>query len=455
MSRTGWTARLLVAVLAATGLVLADPRPEPAEAAIPGCLAGEVVDIASTSTGLGYWAVAADGGVFSFGDAPFFGSMGGRALNQPVVDLVPTADGKGYWLVAGDGGVFAFGSAVAPASNPLPGSRLNTPVVAASRSGTSGLLLTAGDGGVFALGGAAFHGSMAGRPLNQPVVDIVTSASGQGYWLVAGDGGVFAFGDAPSVAGNPLPGMRLNQPVVGAVRAGTGPGLWLAAGDGGVFALAGAPSYGSAAGSALAKPVSGIAAPPAGGGYWLSARDGGVFAYGSQAGFFGNAVGTNCVPPAPTTDTGTRIVQVATDIQNGRAVAPWRGGAVPYVWGGGHRDVGPSTGTCSGYTGSVQPCPAERTVGVDCSGLTRWVHQVVFGRDVLGRGNTNMQLALMRKVSTPLPGDLVFFGSGPSATTHVGIYIGDGRMINAARTGTNVRTDTVASRSGLVGYYRF
>ena len=37
------------------------------------------------SAGRGYWLVARDGGVFSFGDARFFGSMGGVPLNQPVV----------------------------------------------------------------------------------------------------------------------------------------------------------------------------------------------------------------------------------------------------------------------------------------------------------------------------------------------------------------------------------
>ena len=31
---------------------------------------------------------------------------------QPIVGLVPTPDGQGYWLVASDGGVFSFGDAV-------------------------------------------------------------------------------------------------------------------------------------------------------------------------------------------------------------------------------------------------------------------------------------------------------------------------------------------------------
>ncbi|EQD47373.1 hypothetical protein B1B_12363, partial [mine drainage metagenome] len=33
----------------------------------------------------GYWEVAADGGVFSFGDARFYGSMGDKRINRPVV----------------------------------------------------------------------------------------------------------------------------------------------------------------------------------------------------------------------------------------------------------------------------------------------------------------------------------------------------------------------------------
>ncbi len=53
----------------------------------------------------------ADGGVFAFGRAGFYGSMGGHVLNQPIVGMAGTPDGRGYWLVARDGGVFAFGDA--------------------------------------------------------------------------------------------------------------------------------------------------------------------------------------------------------------------------------------------------------------------------------------------------------------------------------------------------------
>jgi hypothetical protein len=46
-----------------------------------------VVGIAVTHSGQGYWEVGADGGVFTYGDAPFLGSMAGIRLNGPVVGI--------------------------------------------------------------------------------------------------------------------------------------------------------------------------------------------------------------------------------------------------------------------------------------------------------------------------------------------------------------------------------
>ena len=103
-------------------------------------------------TASGYWLVASDGGIFAFGDANFYGSMGGRpsqpadrgdgrhsrrqgllaggrrrrdlrlrgrpllrldrgnlSLNKPIVGMTAQPNGLGYWFTASDGGVFAFG----------------------------------------------------------------------------------------------------------------------------------------------------------------------------------------------------------------------------------------------------------------------------------------------------------------------------------------------------------
>ncbi|MGQ0520045.1 MAG: hypothetical protein ACT4PX_02690, partial [Actinomycetota bacterium] len=45
----------------------------------------------ATPSGGGYWLVAADGGVFAFGDARFAGSAGGLRLASPVVGSGGTA----------------------------------------------------------------------------------------------------------------------------------------------------------------------------------------------------------------------------------------------------------------------------------------------------------------------------------------------------------------------------
>jgi hypothetical protein len=46
-----------------------------------------VVGMSPTPSGRGYWLVAADGGVFAFGDAPYLGSTGAIRLNQPIVAM--------------------------------------------------------------------------------------------------------------------------------------------------------------------------------------------------------------------------------------------------------------------------------------------------------------------------------------------------------------------------------
>ena len=67
-------------------------------------LNGPVIGSVVTPSGHGYYMVASDGGIFSFGDAGFFGSTGNLKLNKPVNGLVPTATNRGYWMVASDGG---------------------------------------------------------------------------------------------------------------------------------------------------------------------------------------------------------------------------------------------------------------------------------------------------------------------------------------------------------------
>ncbi len=206
-----------------------------------------VVGMATTALDGGYWTTGSDGGVFSFGDARFYGSTGGLRLNKPIVGMAATPDDKGYWLVASDGGIFSFGD-------------------------------------------ARFYGSTGGLRLNKPIVGMAATPDGKGYWLVASDGGIFSFGDA-SFHGS-TGGLRLNKPIVGMGATPSGLGYWLVASDGGIFTFGDAGFHGSSGSLALNSPIVGMAPTADGQGYWLAAADGGVFSYGDAA-FAGSLGGTD------------------------------------------------------------------------------------------------------------------------------------------------------------------
>src|SRR6185295_11769548 len=65
---------------------------------------------AATNSGDGYWLLGSDGGVFAFGDAPFYGSQ--PDLAHKAVGLA-RAPGAGYLIAYADGSVRGFGTAVA------------------------------------------------------------------------------------------------------------------------------------------------------------------------------------------------------------------------------------------------------------------------------------------------------------------------------------------------------
>lgn len=196
-------------------------------------LSAPIVAIASTPTSQGYWLLTAAGQVFAFGDAePFLSPL--KGLGSPVVDLDLTGIGptvanagelaqsanydRSSWgtRVVNSTGATLIPSGESEVQNP-PFGPLVAPIVAVVTLNRSTFWLASADGGVFTLpyfkdgvnivGTLKFYGSMGGKPLNAPVVDIVGTPVRDGYLLAAADGGVFAFGNAPflgSMAGKPL-----------------------------------------------------------------------------------------------------------------------------------------------------------------------------------------------------------------------------------------------------------
>ncbi len=243
-----------------------------------------------TMPGQGYYLYGSDGSLAGFGNDEFLNYLGDLstvALNKPVVGMAITTSGAGDWMVAGDGGVFSFGDAGFYGST---GSlTLNKPVVGMAGShDDGGYWFVASDGGIFSYGDAAFYGSTGAITLNKPIVGMSPTPDGRGYWLVASDGGVFAFGDAGFHGSTGA--LRLNKPIVGMAATPDGGGYWLVASDGGVFAFGDAGFYGSAGNLVLNRPIVGMTSTPDGRGYWFVASDGGVFSYG-DAPFEGGLAG--------------------------------------------------------------------------------------------------------------------------------------------------------------------
>ncbi|MCW2666089.1 MAG: hypothetical protein JWN57_1051 [Frankiales bacterium] len=93
-------------------------------------------------------------------------------------------------------------------------------------------------------------------------------------------------------------------------------------------------------------------------------------------------------------------------------------------------------------------------VGFDCSGLVQHAYATA-GLPLPRTAQTQYDAGPLLPAGTPpQPGDLVFFGAGPQQVTHVGIALGQGRMVDAPRTGALVRVEPIAGFGSLVGVSR-
>jgi hypothetical protein len=274
-----------------------------------------------------YWSEANKGGactlefgnvsanVDTFGKDAQYGTPQWSTLGYPEVmgsildNTCPSAQSEGYLLVGSGGEVTAAGDAPALPSVHAPAAPVVSIVATASGKGYFAVTDT---GVVSAVGDAAFHGDLTTLSTPIKVSDIVAiapTADGNGYWLIGADGGEFAFGDAKFHGSLPGKGIHAHD-VIGMVANPSGAGYLIVGGDGGVFAFGAARFFGSLPG--LGKRVNdirGILPSPAGTGYILVGRDGGAFVFGRGVPFHGSLPGkhikvSDVVGIALTTDGG-------------------------------------------------------------------------------------------------------------------------------------------------------
>lgn len=96
----------------------------------------------------------------------------------------------------------------------------------------------------------------------------------------------------------------------------------------------------------------------------------------------------------------------------------------PYVWGA----TGPDRFDCSGLVYAAYKAagfPVARTTAAN-----------------LGKSGAEISLG------DAVPGDVVYFNE-PGATDHVGIYIGNGQMIDAPHTGATVEVDSIVGYTSI------
>ncbi|MCX4993353.1 C40 family peptidase [Streptomyces sp. NBC_00568] len=125
---------------------------------------------------------------------------------------------------------------------------------------------------------------------------------------------------------------------------------------------------------------------------------------------------------------------------------------VPYSWGGGNTQ-GKSYGFCCSPSGKN----GANIKGFDCSGLTAYAYAqagISLPRTAAAQARVGRRIPTSLDTGALKPGDLVFYADAPGRDAtiyHVGIYLGSGQMVNAARPDTVVRLDAVNAMPGYAG----
>jgi cell wall-associated NlpC family hydrolase len=134
----------------------------------------------------------------------------------------------------------------------------------------------------------------------------------------------------------------------------------------------------------------------------------------------GTSTNPSSTPSSGGTTSGGSVSKGNTATAQAIVNAAYSQLGVPYVWGG-----------------------STPGVGLDCSGLVQYCHSVA---GISLPHYSESQYAGGTKVSSPEPGDICW------KPGHVGIYIGNGQMIEAQQTGTNIMISPVRAQ-GFVRYW--
>ena len=189
----------------------------------------------------------------------------------------------------------------------------------------------------------------------------------------------------------------------------------------------------------------------------LSGADGDTL-FSAELGDGGSLGGLGSLDGAPSLDGSgddLSLVAMLLSAENGNATSGLSGSEG--ISGGGGTTGQNIADEASQFEGTPYVWGGTTPEGFDCSGFT----QYVFGQEGITLPRTSEEQATagtaVASLSDAQPGDLVFFaGSDGTASSpgHVGIYIGNGEMIDAPHTGTTVQVQPVSSAGTVVAIRR-
>ena len=171
----------------------------------------------------------------------------------------------------------------------------------------------------------------------------------------------------------------------------------------------------------------------------------GAVGTGTGTGLTGPGVSGGSGTAGPSGKGGNEYEQKIIDLANQVVSA-----GIPYSWGSGGLDGPTQSGTRDG--GAADAAGDYAKTGFDCSGLARYlVYQASGGAVELPRvSGDQFSAGQLISAADARPGDLAFDNNPQN---HVMIYVGDGKVVEAQQSGTEVMFSDAASR-GVTQYVR-
>ncbi|HEX6348401.1 MAG TPA: hypothetical protein VF160_03305 [Candidatus Dormibacteraeota bacterium] len=143
----------------------------------------------------GYNILTGFGGIYSFGNAGYYGNLIDRGYPGPAIGLAETPDGLGYDILNTAGAIYTFGDAQYHGNLLDHGYPSPAVAIAVTPSG-GGYAILNSSGALYTFGDAPYFGNLLDHGFPGPAVSFAYTPSGRGYSILTASGAIYSFGDA-------------------------------------------------------------------------------------------------------------------------------------------------------------------------------------------------------------------------------------------------------------------